>query len=217
MKFSWQLKRFFRFYQENGMMNMIQRIRVIFVRHFFQNKTILFYFDLVELKENDCPLPVNYEIERKKNKSDLSEEDLNTFMAQRGKYCGAEKVKSQIEVRFKKKAQFWLIRKNEQFAGFLWSIRNGYVAPFFIPLTLNDVVLFDIETFPEFRGAGINPLLMKYTFHELKKEGVARVYITVKVWNSSSIRAMEKTGFKRIGIAKKFKIFGHDITMWYKK
>lgn len=210
-----KIQRFRRYYKDHGFLSLIRRTGVIFWRTFLQKKTILFYTDLADFENMKIDLPENVIIERKDCEDDIIPEDITKLTEQRGKYRGRGAVLHQMKERLRNGARLWLIRVDGHFAGFLWSMRSGTVAPFYFPLTNNDVVIFDIETFSEFRGRGLNPLLMNFTMYKLKREGVLRFFICVNVWNKSSIHALRKTCFGKFGVARKFHVFNKNFVIWH--
>jgi RimJ/RimL family protein N-acetyltransferase len=66
----------------------------------------------------------------------------------------------------------------------------------FVPLAADDVVIFRNETRPEFRGRKLNPTLMLQALQAEAATGSA--YIDCRTDNHSSIRSIERTGFRRI-------------------
>jgi len=57
--------------------------------------------------------------------------------------------------------------------------------------------LASIAVDPWYRGRGIASLLLDSTFRRLRRRGVSRVYLVVKVTNTPAIRLYESYGFER--------------------
>lgn len=207
--------RVIKYYKEHGLAGTINRLAEIFWRNIFQNRTIIYYVDFQTLPDTIFDLPDNIIINRRQCAGEISGQEIQEILIQRGNNAELLEFTQLINERFNKGAQFWTIQYKNKFAGFLWSIRSKFVGPYYLPVKDNDVVILDIETFPKFRGLGLNPVLMNYSFNELKKEGAVRAYGMVKAWNKASINALAKTHFKKYSIARKFQLLRRNITLWY--
>lgn len=204
-----------RYCREEGLWKGFRRAGKLAWRFFSKNKTILFYVDLIAFDQRDPGLVDHITLEVKRNEKEISDQDLTRFIRHRGKYRGEDVAASEMRDRFAKGALFYLVRLNKEFVYYFWYIKGRYVSPYYFPITHNDVVLLDAETFPEFRGRGINPTITNHMIHKLKEEGVTRVFLSISASNESSIRAIAKTQFKKYGVARKFRLFGKSITLWY--
>jgi RimJ/RimL family protein N-acetyltransferase len=209
------LRRLITYFRGQGFLNTFKRLGIIFWRSVFLDKTVLSYVDLAVWKGINFRVDYNVEFQCKKSCADFFEKDLQKLANHEGTYRGNNWVIEKMEDRFRRGALLWLLNLNGEFAGYGWSIRGNMGVPFFLPLTINDAVLIDGEVFPEFRGRGVNPLLLEHMLGELKKMGVTRVFSTIKVWNKASLRATSKTQFQRFAIARKLHLFGKNITIWY--
>ena len=67
-------------------------------------------------------------------------------------------------------------------------------------------------TMPEFRGRGIYPLVLREIIRNNSQLGILNTYICVKDDNFSSIRGIEKAGYKFIKRIRLIKIMGVQIT-----
>ena len=120
----------------------------------------------------------------------------------------------QFRRRFSNEAELWVAKK-KNIVGYIWTVNVEKKRPYFFPLQKNDVLLFDAEIFPEFRGQGINPLLTEMVLAKLKERGKERAFIQTREWNASEIASLKKTSFKKIGVASR-KIRGRkNIVIWY--
>lgn len=86
-------------------------------------------------------------------------------------------------------ASAWMSRPGERFRA--W----------FVPLAPKDIVLFRGRTFPEQRGRGVSPAVMREIVARELPPG-AQAYVDVSIHNRPSIRAVEKAGFRRIATLK---------------
>jgi ribosomal protein S18 acetylase RimI-like enzyme len=97
----------------------------------------------------------------------------------------------------------WLALVDGKLAGYLWSRTGRYLPRWFVPLAEDDLVFFAATTFPEFRGRGIAPALMRYIMQqEMKGRGTA--YVDCAQWNKAAARFFEKAGFTRIGTMRHY-------------
>jgi RimJ/RimL family protein N-acetyltransferase len=70
-------------------------------------------------------------------------------------------------------------------------------------------------TLPAFRGQGIYPMVLKTLLRYLKQKGFRRVYGFVHKDNHSSMRGIEKAGFRRVGRIRLRKVLGIQISRRY--
>jgi len=152
---------------------------------------------------------------RKESQEQISNEDINKLIAYRRENIDATHVTKALDNRFKNGSRLWLSYYHGTLAGYIWSVRGRMISPYFFPVPLSDAVLFDSEIFPEFRGKGLNVIIMKYILYNLKKDGVTRTYRVAQVWNQSSLIFLSKCHFKHYGTAHKFHILRKDITVWH--
>jgi len=203
-------------YKREGFFYVIRKIGRKIFRRIFPAKAIAYYIDLDTLETDMCYLPKSTEIHRASKIEDIPIPALDILIDYRGTYKERHEVINQFIKWFQKGANLWMISVNAKYAAYIWSIRGNYVNSYYLPITRNDAVLFDAETLPEFRGLGINFIARTYILFKLKKEGVVRVYLTVKAWNSSSLKTVKKGYANILGTARLFHILGKDIVLWDK-
>jgi RimJ/RimL family protein N-acetyltransferase len=98
-------------------------------------------------------------------------------------------------------AALWIGRLDGVVAG-AWMSRPGALfRAWFVPLRPEDRVLFRGTTAPELRGRGLSPAMMREIVAREVPPG-GRAYVDASVHNASSIRAIEKAGFRRIATLK---------------
>ena len=108
----------------------------------------------------------------------------------------------------------WLIRCEDQLAGYGWTITGRTIAPHYHPLGTNDVHMFDFLVFPEYRGRRINPSLVDHILNQLSAKGRTRAYIEVREWNHAQLISLAKTRFRLLGVARKVSLFGRTFVEW---
>lgn len=124
-------------------------------------------------------------------------------------------VDRQLIDRFDAGSELWLAKVNGGLAGFGWTIQGRSIKPHFFPLQSGDVHLFDFFVFPEYRGRGINVALVMEILTKLGAENVKRALIECASWNDAQLRSLNKTAFRRFGMATKVTILGHSIVIWH--
>ena len=70
-------------------------------------------------------------------------------------------------------------------------------------------------TFSPYRGQRIFPRVLVTLVNYLKQKGINRVYGFVHKENTSSMRGMERAGFKAIGKFRLIKVMGIQVTKRY--
>jgi GNAT superfamily N-acetyltransferase len=204
--------RFIRYYKRNGIIGTAHRFLQKIGRLFFPKSDVLFFVDLPGLQNEQFVLPDEFSIDCIKSQAEISKQDLDVLFENIG-----EKIFiHQIEERFDEGALLWLVKVNGILAGHIWSIQAKTIQPHFLPLTDKDVHLFDDFIFEEFRGRGVNPVLIDYMLGQLKKENMTRTFIETNLTNESEIRSLAKTSFKRFGLARKYHAFGRCFVVWSK-
>jgi len=204
------LTRFINYYNKQGALVTFYRILEHPYRILFKNQAILHYVEMNEVDDSVLNLPNNVVIESRRSYSETLQPDMQKM----SNYWHESKTISTTKERFKGGAILWIVKVNGDIAAFVWSIRGKVIHPWFFPLTPHDAYIFDAETFEEYRGHGLYPLLMNYILGKLKLDGVSRVVAEPYEWNTTSIRALEKTHFRKFGKARKFHLFRRNITIW---
>lgn len=207
------IKKVLKYYYDEGFFKTIQKSAVKFYRIIIPVKTIIYYLDFVKLNTNEFNLPEGYELVRINDINQISDIHMQKIQ----NYIGNKYLINQLKSRLNLKGTIlWFYIINKELVGFVWTIQGNYVAPYYIPILENDVVLFDVDVFPEYRGKGINPIFTNYILKKLKEIEIVRAFVTVAIWNKSSIRTLEKTDFKKFAVVRKLYTFGINITFWYK-
>lgn len=201
--------RFVKFFRKYGFAQSIKRLWIITKRRLFQQSSIIYYSNLIDLKPSlqSC---LNLKIENKKNKEDLTDDDYKKLY----KYHDERIINNLIKNRFDKGAVLCVAKLNDEFVGFIWTIKQYTVKPFYFPLLEQDVFLFDNEIFEDYRGKGINSVFVDKVLLELHSEKYTRAFIDTRLWNKSEIHCLDKTCFKKLAIASQVQLFGKNIVIW---
>jgi len=204
------LTRFMKYYKKRGFLSTFRRIYEQPKRSIFKGQMLLLYAELSEVDDSVLNLPNNIFIEIKRNYDEAVQTDMQTMINYWRKVVMMDKIKE----RFEKGAILWIIRMNGHVAGYQWSIRGSMAAAYPLPVTPHDAIFFNAETFEEYRGLGLYPLLTNFMFAKLKAEGVKRVFAFSYAWNTSIIRGIAKNYFNKFSEARNFHVFGQNITIW---
>jgi len=107
-----------------------------------------------------------------------------------------------------------MLRQEADVLGFVWTVERTPIQPYFFPLTAGDVHMFDNEIFFEYRGRGLNPLLIRTVLAQLRQAGLARVFIETLERNTPERKSLAKTAFKPIGVVRKRHIRHKTVVTW---
>lgn len=202
--------RFIRYYRRKGVINTAHRLLQKIMESFLQKPDFIYFVDLSRIK-NDI-LPANFGVECARSKAEVSMQDLKMLF----EHIGEKILIHRMEERFGKGALLWLVKVNGTLAGHIWSIQGRTIQPHYLPLTDNDIHLFDNFIFEELRGRSVNPALVNYVLAKLKEKNMVRVFIETNVANKPEIRSLTKTGFEKFGLARKYYAWGHCFVIWSK-
>jgi ribosomal protein S18 acetylase RimI-like enzyme len=172
---------------------------------------MIFFSELTELKDEFDTLPETITIESRKSRDELSSAELERLSS----YWISEIVKGNIEQRYNRgNTAIWLLKDRGEIAAFIWTTTKIWGRDRFFPYCPKDVYLFDGGTFPEYRGRRYHSILMTRVLKELKRAGYIRSFTYVVEQNDASLRSVAKMEWQKIGLARKFHLFGYDIVMW---
>jgi len=101
-----------------------------------------------------------------------------------------------MHLAFSKTDSFW--------AGIVFTRRGRQFDSWYVPLDDDDVVYFRLGVRKEFRGHGIASRLLRYGMYADLQNG-GRGFIDCRVYNSPSIRAIGRAGFRFLAKANKMK------------
>ncbi|MDB6093009.1 MAG: GCN5-related N-acetyltransferase [Verrucomicrobia bacterium] len=181
------LARLLNFFRKRGFKATVQRCWVEFVHGFYLGRMKLYRCTLPAGKPANAP---DVQIKRVK-RGGVSAEYLDAIVGAGNSTTNLAK----LETRFATGSELWMAEVNGRFAGFGWTIRGRTMEKHFFQLGPNEVHFFDFYVFPEFRGRGINTILLAQMLHDLGNEGVTRCHIECAAWNKAQIRSLGKTPF----------------------
>ena len=202
--------RFADYYSRHGFWSTIRRTAVRAHRTVFANRMIVFECSLDRADLLAPTLPDGFRIDRLVSRDEVSAKDLERLTS----IGNAAMVIARVEERFAKGANLWIIRQGTTIAGYGWSLRGKTVEAYFFELADTDFHLFDFHVFAEFRGHGLNPLLVRWILASVAHETRGRAFIECAEWNAPQLASLKKTPFHKIGLARITTLFGRTRTRW---
>lgn len=199
------------YYARHGLRAVITRTVVQTKRAVFSGRMVVFYCDLDPAGLPSPVVPASITLQRVTRFSDLNADDVQRMT---GFWNPAESLR-RMHARFAKQASLWIARAADgNIAGFGWSLRAGTMEPYFFPLAASDIHLFDFHVFEEYRGRGVNPLLVGNILTTIAAEGGRRAFIECAEWNRPQLCSLSKTPFRYLGNAKTSRLFGSTFCSW---
>jgi ribosomal protein S18 acetylase RimI-like enzyme len=210
MSISSSISRLAVYCKRNGLRATVRRFGLAARRALFSSRMILFYCDLPTLSSPTADLPSPLKVERHRNQIDLSKQDLREITS----FWNPQQALRNIKERFELGASLWLIKFKDELAGYGWTLQGRTVEPHYFRLGPEDVHLFDFHVFPQYRGRGVNPLLVSSILCSLAAECRGRAFIEAAEWNQPQLASLRKTPFHRLGRARKRTILRRTIVYW---
>lgn len=210
MIMSASISRLAAYYKRHGLSATLRRFGLAARRALFSNRMVLFYCDLSTLGLVPLALPKRLKVERHKSQADVRGQDLQEITG----FWNAQLARRNIRQRFGLGASLWLIKSEGQLAGYGWSLRGRTVESHYFLLGQDDVHLFDFQVFPQYRGQGINPLLVGHILQNLALECRGRAFIEAAEWNRPQLASLRRTPFRRLGLATKITLLRRTIVSW---
>lgn len=210
MGFSTSISRFADYRRRNGFRATIRRIVLAAKRSLFSSRSVLFYCDLSTLTSSTTDLPSSLKVERKASEAEISPQDLQQITS----LWNPKLAQRNMQERFGLGASLWLIKFEDQLAGYGWTLQGRTVEPHYFRLGPDDVHLFDFHVFPQYRGRGLNPLLVTQILHTLSGECRGRAFIEAAEWNQAQLASLRRTPFRLLGSARKLTLFRHTMVFW---
>jgi len=202
MAISASISRLTAYYTRHGVGATILRVGLAAKRTLLSSGTVLFYSELFTQHSPTLDLPDFLKVERCRNQSELSPWDLREIIS----FWNPKLAGRNIKQRFGQGASLWLIKFKGELAGYGWTLQGQTVEPHYFRLGPDDVHLFDFHVFPQYRGRGLNPLLVNFILASLSAECRGRAYIEAAEWNQAQLASLRRTPFQRFGSARKFTI-----------
>jgi len=198
------------YFRRNGLRATVRRVGLAARRALFSSRMVLFYCDLSALKSPPTELPGFLTVERHRNQTDLSPQDLQEITS----FWNPELARRRIKERFELGASVWLIKVEGNLAGYGWTLQGRTVEPHYFPLGEDDVQFLDFYVFPKYRGRALDWFLMTHILQRLATEGRARAFGEAAEWNKASLSSFAMAPFRRLGWARKFTILRRTIVWW---
>jgi GNAT superfamily N-acetyltransferase len=194
----------------NGFRATARRAALAVRRALFANHMILFYCDLSGHSSWSTGLPSSLNLERKRKESEVSPQDLQAMI----NFWNSKLALRNMKERFAQGASLWMIKSEGTLAGFGWTLQARTIEPHYFRLGQEDVHLFDFHVFPEYRGQGLNPLLVTQILSNLAAECDGRAFIEAAEWNHAQLASLRKTPFLQLGWARKLTMFRNTMVLW---
>jgi ribosomal protein S18 acetylase RimI-like enzyme len=210
MSIAGSISRLAEYYRRHGLAATVLRFQIGVKRKLFAGRMAVFYCDLDSRYLSQVSLPAGCTVQRITALRDLAPEHLR----QMTEYWNPEIARKHIIERFAKGASLWLLKFNDQLAGYGWSLRGSTIEPYYFPLGSEDAHLFDFYVFPDYRGRGINPSLVRHILLALASEQTGRAFIEAAEWNDAQLTSLAKTQFRRLGRVRSFTLFGRNVVSW---
>jgi ribosomal protein S18 acetylase RimI-like enzyme len=202
--------RFTGYFRRHGFGPTLRRTALALKRALFSNHVVLFYCDLARQTAPPVDLPSPLRVERTRSFAELSPEDLEQVTS----FWHPKLAHRNIKERFGKGAILWLIKSEDSLAGYGWTLQGNTIEPHYFPLGEGDLHLFDFHVFPQYRGKGINPILVAHILRNLAADGGCRAFIEAAEWNKPQLSSLNRTPFRRLGRARKLTIFHQTLVCW---
>lgn len=106
-----------------------------------------------------------------------------------------------VDANLRSGAQLYLLNVEERIASILWAKPGDRVSAWYVPVGAEDVILYGWWTDPGMRGRGLIRQLISAATRDALPHA-KRFLADVRVWNTPSIHAMERVGFRRIAEAR---------------
>jgi hypothetical protein len=210
MSISSSISRLAVYFNRNGFAATVRRVGLAARRALFSSRMVLFYCDLPTLSSPAADMPNSLRVERHTNRTDLSPGDLHEITS----FWNPKLTRRKIKERFELGASLWLIKFEDNLAGYGWTLQGRTVEPHYFPLAADDVQFLDFHVFPKYRGRALDWFLMTHILHRLAAEGRARAFGEAAEWNQPSLSSFAMTPFRRLGWAKKFTFFRRTLVCW---
>jgi ribosomal protein S18 acetylase RimI-like enzyme len=210
MSISSSVSRITDYFKRKGLRATVRRIALAARRALFSSRMVLFYCDLSTQNLPTVDMPSTLKVERHKSQPDLSPWDLQEITS----FWNPKLAQRNVKERFEHGASLWLIKSEGRLAGFGWSLQGRAVEPHYFRLGPEDVHLFDFHVFPQYRGRGVNPLLVSYILRSLTAECQGRAFIEAAEWNQAQLASLQRTPFRCLGSARKFTLFRRAVVFW---
>ena len=174
---------------------------------------VVFYCDLPAQAARPVNIPNTMRIDRVTTEAELLPQDFQEITS----FWNPAQARRNVQERFANGASLWLIKCENNVAGYGWTLQGRTIAEYYFPLAPKDVQLFDFYVFPKFRGRALHWLLTAYILQTLASAGAARAFADTGEWNQAQISSFRMTPFRRLGLVRSFTVFGRTFVSWAEK
>ena len=198
------------FYKQHGLRATVGRACEWIWDRIAHAAFLVYVMECAKLDEADCTLPPGMTVVRRRSEAEMAVEEVEWL----SDYYSPEIVKAQLETRFERNASLWLARRDRKLVAFNWTLNGGPIESFGMPFTAADAYIFDGGTAKDLRGQGIFAPFEKYIYYQVKEDGLARIYMSVREWNRPKLKQLNKLPVTYVGKARQFRLFGRDFVIW---
>jgi ribosomal protein S18 acetylase RimI-like enzyme len=210
MAISTSISRLTDYYSRHGFGATIRRASLAAKRALFSSRMVVFYCDLAKQTAASVSIPSSLKVDRVRSHAELDQRDLQEMTS----FWNPKQAHRNIRERFDQGASLWLIKSGDKLAGYGWTLQGRSIESYYFPLAPNDVHLFDFHVFPQYRGQGINPVLVTHILRSLGADRGGRAFIEAAEWNQAQLLSLRKTAFLQLGLVRSFKMLGHAFASW---
>lgn len=210
MSVSHLFTRLVEYQRRHGLRATLRRAATAARRTVSARDMVVFYCDLDPARLRSVKCPAGFSIKRLESQTDLTSSDFEQVTS----FWNPRLAMANMRERFERGAVLWVIKSGESVAGYGWTLRGGSIDPYYFPLGADDIHLFDFYVVPEFRGRGINPVLVGSILSEMVKTCDGRAFIESAEWNTNQILSLRKTPFRILGRVRTFQIFRWLLIRW---
>lgn len=194
----------------HGLHRGVQLATIRLWRRLFNNRDELYVIDCADVQRPAIGTP-SLRIRHFVQVDEIPAPLMQEFASRKG---GRALATDALRRFFARGAVLWTAEIGGRLAAYHWTARRGLDGYFFHGLSDTDEVICAAEVFPEFRGRGAFPQLIRHSVSVLAERGSRRVFASCKVWNVSSRHALEKAGLVRIGRARMLRFPGRRVVVW---
>ena len=214
MSISHAVSRLSTYYRRHGFRASAERAWLFVRQSFSSGKMVVFYWDLTghsKSSANDS-LPDHLTVERKSSREEIDSSDWSQII----NFWNPEICEPLFSLRLKQGATIWLLRSEGKLAGYIWTVIERTLDPYYYPLAAGDAHLYDSLVFPEYRGRRFHLYLLNYVMTEMKAQNMSRAHFDVAEGNRASLSSTAKTAYPRhlVGVARKATFFGRTFVEW---
>lgn len=178
------------------------------IRRLRHNRALLYYMPTMPVEWTACP-------PKTKTVRVRTLDELGKYMSSIAEQKEPVAFESKVRRRLDSGAELWLATVDGHVAGFEFTRLGTPPEGFYMPLSPASLFVFDAETFAAYRGCGISPALTAGITTAAYEAGISNIYMTIREWNRSSRRIVEKLGLVLIGRARKLRLWGgRMLVLW---